>query len=100
MTTTNGENEQGRRDTTTTERFAAKAHETVDTLAERAERVEREARGAAERTAEQARQLHEQYADKAEQGLRRAASYLESNPLAFVGIAFVAGVLLSTMIRR
>ena len=96
MTTT----EQGRKDTTTTERFAAKAHETVDTIAERAERAEREVRNAAERTAEQARQLHEQYADSAEQGLRRAASYLESNPLAFVGIAFVAGVLLSTMIRR
>ena len=101
MTTTDGQQEQGRRDTnTTTDRFAAKAHETVDTIAERAQRAEREVRSAAERTAEQARQLREQYADTAEQGLRRAASYLESNPLAFVGIAFVAGVLLSTMIRR
>jgi ElaB/YqjD/DUF883 family membrane-anchored ribosome-binding protein len=96
MTTT----EQGRKDTTTTDRFAAKAHETVDTIAERAQRTEREVRGAAERTAEQARHLRDEYADTAEQGLRRAASYLESNPLAFVGIAFVAGVLLSTMIRR
>jgi len=96
MTTT----EQGRKDTTTTDRFAAKAHETVDTIAERAQRAERDVRGAAERTAEQARQLRDEYADTAEQGLRRAASYLESNPLAFVGIAFVAGVLLSTMIRR
>ena len=101
MTTTDGQHEQGRKDTTTTtDRFAAKAHETVDTIAERAQRAEREVRSAAERTAEQARQLREQYADTAEQGLRRAASYLESNPLAFVGIAFVAGVLLSTMIRR
>ena len=57
-------------------------------------------RGAAERTAEQARQLHQQYAETAEQGLRRAGSFLESNPLATVGIAFVAGVLLSAMIRR
>jgi ElaB/YqjD/DUF883 family membrane-anchored ribosome-binding protein len=100
MTTTDGQHEQGRKDTTTTDRFAAKAHETVDTIAERAQRAEREVRGAAERGAEQARQLREQYAETAEQGLRRAASYLESNPLAFVGIAFVAGVLLSTMIRR
>jgi ElaB/YqjD/DUF883 family membrane-anchored ribosome-binding protein len=97
--TTDGHKE--RRDNgTTTERFATKAHETVDVIADRAERAEREVRGAAERTAEQARQLHEHYADSAEQGLRRAASYLESNPLAVVGIAFVAGVLLSTMIRR
>jgi len=99
MTTTD-QNRQGRNDTTTTDRFAAKAHETADTIAERAQRAEREVRGAAERTADQARQLRDEYADTAEQGLRRAASYLESNPLAFVGIAFVAGVLLSTMIRR
>ena len=96
MTTT----AQGRKDPTTTDRFAAKAHETVDTIAERAQRAEREVRGAAERTAEQARQLRDQYADTAEQSLRRASSYLESNPLAVVGIAFVAGVLLSAMIRR
>ena len=67
---------------TTTERFAAKAHETVDSIAERAERAEHEVRGAVERTAE------------------RAATYLKSSPLAVVGIAFVAGVLLSTMLRR
>jgi ElaB/YqjD/DUF883 family membrane-anchored ribosome-binding protein len=101
--TTNGHHEKVRNDTTTptaTDRIAAKAHETVDTIAERAQRAEREVRGAAERTAEQARQLRDEYADTAEQGLRRAASYVESNPLAFVGIAFVAGVLLATMMRR
>ena len=101
MTTTNGQHEKARKDTTaTTDRLTAKAHETVDTIAERAQRAEREVRGAAERTVDQARQLRDEYADTAEQGLRRATSYIESNPLAFVGIAFVAGVLLSTMIRR
>jgi ElaB/YqjD/DUF883 family membrane-anchored ribosome-binding protein len=100
--TTNGQHEKVRKDDTAamTDRLASKAHETVDTIAERAQRAEREVRGAAERTAEQARQLRDEYAETAEQGLRRAASYLESNPLAFVGIAFVAGVLLSTMMRR
>lgn len=105
--TTNGQHEKARSDTAATDRLAAKAHETVDTIAERAQRAEREVRGAAAGTAEQARQLGEQarqlgdeYAETAEQGLRRAASYIESNPLAFVGIAFVAGVLLSTMMRR
>jgi ElaB/YqjD/DUF883 family membrane-anchored ribosome-binding protein len=98
--TTNGHHEKVRKDTTTTDRIAAKAHETVDTIAERAQRTERDVRGAAERTAEQARQLRDDYAETAEQSLRRASSYIESNPLAFVGIAFVAGVLLSTMLRR
>jgi ElaB/YqjD/DUF883 family membrane-anchored ribosome-binding protein len=97
MTTTNGH--KGR-ETTTTDRVAAKAHETVDTIAERAQRAEREVRGAAARTAEQARHLQEDATETAEQTLRRANSYLESNPLAFVGIAFAAGLLLSTLLRR
>jgi ElaB/YqjD/DUF883 family membrane-anchored ribosome-binding protein len=97
MTTTDKE----RRDTgTTTDRFAAKAHEAVDSVAERAQRAEREVREAAARTAEQARQLREQAGETAEHSIRRTASYIESNPLAFAGIAFAAGVLLSTLFRR
>jgi ElaB/YqjD/DUF883 family membrane-anchored ribosome-binding protein len=98
MATTDGQ--KGTRDASTTERFAAKAHETVDTIAERAERAEREVRNAAERAAEQARHLHREYADTAEQSVRRASSYLESNPLAVAGIAFAAGFLLSALLRR
>src|SRR5688572_4600121 len=94
MTTTNGQKD------TTTERFAAKAHDTVDEIAERAQRAEREVRGAAERTVERARELHGQYSDTAEESLRRATSYVESHPLAVAGMAFVAGVLLSAMFRR
>ena len=92
MATRNGQHEKERL-STTTDHFAAKAHETVDAIAERAQSAEREVRKAAERTAEQARRLRDQYAE-------RAGSYLESNPLAVVGIAFVAGVLVSAMIRR
>ena len=95
MTTTNGQ-----KDTSTTERFAAKAHDTIDDLSERAQRAEREVRGAAERTVERAQELHDEYADTAEQSLRRAAAYAESHPLAVVGMAFVAGVLFSSIIRR
>jgi ElaB/YqjD/DUF883 family membrane-anchored ribosome-binding protein len=96
---TNGHKDSERKETTT-DRFAAKAHETVDTIAERAQRAERDVRGAATRTAEQAREFHEQAAERAEQTIRRASSYVENNPLAFVGIAFAAGVLLSTLLRR
>ena len=92
--------EKASKDTTTTDRFAAKAHEAVDNVAERAQRAEREVRGAATRTAEQARQLQEQATEKAEESIRRTTSYLESNPLAFAGIAFAAGVLFSTLLRR
>lgn len=97
MASTNGHNSKSE---TTTDRVAARAHETVDTIAERAQRAEREVRTAAERTAEQARHLRDEYSDAAEQSLRRASSYVESNPLAFAGIAFVAGVLFSSLLRR
>jgi len=99
MTTRNGHHEKESA-SAATDYVAAKAHETVDTVAERAQRAEREVRKAAERTADQARQLRDEYAERAEEGLKRASSYLESNPLAVVGIAFVAGVLLSAMLRR
>jgi ElaB/YqjD/DUF883 family membrane-anchored ribosome-binding protein len=83
-----------------TDRIAAKAHDAVDSVAERAQRAEREVRGAAARTAGQARDLQEQATERAEETIRRATSYLESNPLAFAGIAFAAGVLFSTLLRR
>src|SRR3982750_3576362 len=43
MTTRNGQHEK-ERTSTTTDHYAAKAHETVDTIAERAQRAEREVR--------------------------------------------------------
>lgn len=94
--TTNGQKDRE----TATDRFAAKAHETVDSIAERAQRAEREVRGAASRTADQARELQEEATERAEQTIRRANSYVENNPLAFAGIAFVAGVVLSSLLRR
>lgn len=99
MTTRNGQH-KGRSETAMTDHFAAKAHETVDSLAERAQHAEREVRGAAERTADHVRELRDEYAESAEQSLKRASSYMESNPLAVAGVAFVAGVLFSTLLRR
>ena len=89
---------------TYTEHLAAKAHETVDSVAGHAERKERELRDAAARTAEQARQLRERARTTAEQSVERITSYLESHPvacvgIACVGIAFAAGVLLSAARR-
>jgi ElaB/YqjD/DUF883 family membrane-anchored ribosome-binding protein len=99
MATRNGQHEKESL-SAMTDHFAEKAHETVDSIAERAQSAEREVRKAAGRTAKQARQLRDEYAESAEERLRRAGSYLEGNPLAVAGIAFVAGVLLSAMIRR
>lgn len=100
MTTMDGAEGSQRGDTRVTDRFAAKAHETVDDVAAHAEQAERDVRDAAARTAEQARELREEVTERAEEGMRRANAYLQRNPLAFVGIAFAAGVLACTMLRR
>jgi ElaB/YqjD/DUF883 family membrane-anchored ribosome-binding protein len=96
--TSNGHKDGEQMDTT--DRLGTKAQETMDSLAERAQRADQEVRAAAARAAGHARDFHEQATDRAEQTIRRAGSYVESNPLAFAGIAFVAGVLLSTLLRR
>jgi ElaB/YqjD/DUF883 family membrane-anchored ribosome-binding protein len=96
--TSNGHKDSERREMA--DRLGTRAQETMDSVAERAQRAEQELRGAASRTAEHAREFKEQATEQAEQTIRRAGSYVESNPLAFAGIAFVAGVLLSTLLRR
>ena len=63
MTTSNGHKGQRKPKPRPRIDFAAKAHETVDNIAERAQRAERGVRGAAARTAEQARQLQEERTD-------------------------------------
>ena len=83
-----------------TDRLASMAHDTLDRVAPKANRAEREVRDAAARTTEGAKHLQEQAVEAAEQGLRQARSYIASNPLTTAGIAFAAGVLLSALIRR
>lgn len=96
MNTTDGYNDSNGRKDTATDRLAAKAHEAVDEVADRAAHTEREVREAAARTAERVRDA----GATAEQGMRRVAAYLETNPLTCVGVAFAAGMLVSSMLRR
>lgn len=84
----------------TAERLAAKAHETVDRVAETANYAEREVRSAAARTAEQAKELRDQAMEKADENVQRVRSYVDQNPMMAAGIAFAAGVLLSSLFRR
>ncbi len=84
----------------TTERLAGMAHETVDRAAGIAGNAEQDVREAAARTARRARQMQDQAAEAADEGARRVRSYVEDNPLLAAGIAFAAGVLLSSLLRR
>jgi ElaB/YqjD/DUF883 family membrane-anchored ribosome-binding protein len=76
------------------------AHETVDRVAESANQAEQEVRDAAARTAKKAKQAQEQALDAAEDGMQKVRSYVEQNPLASAGIAFAAGLILSSLVRR
>ena len=84
----------------TTDRLASMAHETIDRATPRANRAEHEVRGAAMRAADSAKVLQEHAVEAAEENLRKLRSYAESNPLITAGIAFAAGALLSALIRR
>jgi ElaB/YqjD/DUF883 family membrane-anchored ribosome-binding protein len=90
----------GDSDNPTTDRFASMAHETIDRVAEAATHAEREVRAAATRTAAQARDVHDQAIESADDHLRKTRSYIEENPLASAAFAFVAGLLLSALIKR
>ncbi len=83
----------------TTDRLASMAHETIDRVTPKANRAEYEVRGAAARAVDTAN-LMQEHVNTAQNNLRKARSYAESNPLITAGIAFAAGALLSALIRR
>lgn len=86
--------------TTTSDRLASKAHETIDRVKDTADYAEQHARDAAARAAEKAREVRDQVRQTADEGYEKARTYVERNPLAAAGIAFAAGLILSSLLRR
>ena len=84
----------------TTDRLASMAHETIDRVTPTASRAEHEVRGAATRATDSAKLMQEHAVAAAEENLHKVRSYAESNPLITAAIAFAAGALLSVWIRR
>ena len=84
----------------TSDRLASMAHETIDRVAPKANRVEHELRGAAARAADGAKALQDNALQSTDENLRKVRSLIESNPLATAGIAFAAGALLTAWVRR
>jgi len=85
---------------TTSDRLASMAHDTVDKVAETARSAEQQARVAASRAADKAREAEDRMRTAADEGLSTVRSYVEQNPLAAAGIAFAAGIVLSSLLRR
>src|SRR5262245_42902460 len=84
----------------TTDRLASMAHDTIDRVADVANGAEREVRGAASRTARQAKEYGDQAMEAADEQITKLRSYVEENPLMAAGIAFFAGMVVLSLLRR
>lgn len=87
-------------DGSTTDRLASTAHETIERVTPKANRAEREVRGATAEAAASAKLMGEHAVEFAEENLRKVRSYAEHNPLVTAGIAFATGVLLSALVLK
>jgi ElaB/YqjD/DUF883 family membrane-anchored ribosome-binding protein len=80
--------------------LASMAHATIDRTAPKLDRVEDELRGAAARAADGTQAWRESAVQATEDNVRKARSFIESNPLVTAGIALATGALLGALIRR
>jgi ElaB/YqjD/DUF883 family membrane-anchored ribosome-binding protein len=85
---------------TATERVAQKTHDVVDKVAANISKREESLRTAATDTEEQLKQLATKAEEAAAQDVARAKRYISEKPLASIGIAFGAGLLVSALLRR
>jgi ElaB/YqjD/DUF883 family membrane-anchored ribosome-binding protein len=83
-----------------TDRIAERAHRTIDGAAGSMNEAERELRRTAAEAADRVRRSEEQMAAAVDENIEKVKSYIEKNPIASAGIAFVAGLVLSTFLRR
>lgn len=84
----------------TTDQIAGKAHETVDKTAETAGKAEEYVREHASHADERVREAASQGRERADHVLERVKSHVCGNPLMSIGIAFIAGALYSSLMRR
>lgn len=87
-------------DTSVTERVAGATHEAVDRAADRAGRAEQRIRKSAADSSESVREQLESVKRELEVVSGKVERYVQSNPVTAAGIAFAAGVLLSSLLRR
>ena len=81
----------------TVDRAAQTAHEAIDRLAAKAGPAIERLRGTASTASETLRARADQFGELEEQWLESARTYVRDNPLAAVGIAVVAGIVLGKL---
>lgn len=81
-----------------TEKASAALHKTVDTLADKAASTEEKLRTTASNSAESMANQQKMIQEKWDSS--KVRGYAVENPLATAGIAFAAGVLLTSLLRK
>jgi len=84
----------------TTEQLRSAAHETIDRVAQAATGAEQRIRETAAEAAERAHRTQAQAGDAIDRGVAELKGYVKTNPIATAGIAFAAGVIVSSLLRR
>ena len=84
----------------TTEHIRSAAHEAVDQAAEHAEVVEKRVRSEAARMAERAEAGKVEARKQFDETFEKLDGFVHARPIAAVGIAFTAGLLVAMLLRR
>ncbi len=84
----------------TTEKASDRAHDTVDSLADRAAPAEERLREGAERSGGQARDVGEDMRRSSEDFMETINGYIRDNPMTAVCLAFAAGTILTALRNR
>lgn len=83
-----------------TQRVADAAHEAIDQAAERVEKVETRARKAAGNVEEGVRDSASRVRKRSDDLVDDIGDYVEDHPVQALGLAFLAGIVLSSFLRR
>ena len=83
-----------------TEKAAKAAHDAVDRAAETAENVEKKVRDKAEEIRDNAEERYQQARQQSGEVTDRIIQYVDEKPLTALGIAFVAGMVISSILRK
>ena len=84
----------------TTDRLASSAHEVIDGAAEKSAPIEKQIRAAAVEMGEQLETSKAQATEQLDHTLKQVQSFVKDRPIAAAGIAFAAGVVITTLLRR
>ena len=87
-------------DESTTRRVAESAHGLIDETAARAEDVERQIREKAAVAGDKLDATRESANEQVEQSLARVEKFVKDKPMTAAGIAFAAGIVATSLLRR